>query len=87
MRAKWKLTGEGRRTQELHIKINDKYMQVGWVTPDTRKPDTYYAYGVWIKDSTEYPENKVFETAKQARRALKAAAIVAVVGGFDGINL
>jgi hypothetical protein len=40
---------------------------------------------MWIKDSHEdYPENKVFETAKQARRALKAAATVAVIGGFRG---
>jgi len=43
---------------------------------------------MWIKDShADYPENKVFETVKQARRALKAAAIVAVIGGFRGRNV
>jgi hypothetical protein len=40
---------------------------------------------MWLKNSHEdYPETKVFETAKQARRALKAAAIVAIIGGFRG---
>jgi hypothetical protein len=40
---------------------------------------------MWLTDSyDDYPESKVFETAKQARRALKAAAVIAIIGGFRG---
>jgi hypothetical protein len=43
---------------------------------------------MWLEDTHEdYPENKVFETAKQARRALKAAAVIAIIGGFRGRNV
>jgi hypothetical protein len=42
---------------------------------------------MWLLGSHEdYPETKVFETAKQARRALKACAIAAIIGGFRGRN-
>jgi len=49
------------------------------------QPGGYRPICMWLKDAhADYPENEVFETAKQARRALKEAATVAVIGGFRG---
>lgn len=81
MRHKWELHGRNNEIEELYIKFGDDWRIVGWVQP-TEHPEPYYlAYCHWINDG-DYPENKVFATAKQARRALKAAATIAVVGGW-----
>jgi hypothetical protein len=82
MRAKWERHRGGE--EELSLYTSEGWVYVGWVEPQR---EGYRPLCMWIKDSHEdYPENKVFETAKQARRALKAAAIVAVIGGFRGRN-
>jgi hypothetical protein len=80
MRAKWEVNSN--RDEELYLYTSEGWVYVGWVELER---DGYRPLCMWIKDSHEdYPENKVFETAKQARRALKAAAIVAIIGGFRG---
>ena len=80
MRAKWRSHNSG--DDELNLYTSEGWVYVGWIEPER---DGYRASCMWLKDSYEdYPENKVFETAKQARRALKAAAIVAIIGGFRG---
>jgi hypothetical protein len=81
MKAKWE--GQTNSAVDLHLyTTEDGWIYMGWVEPQR---DGYRPICMWIKDSHEdYPENKVFETAKQARRALKAAAIVAIIGGFRG---
>ena len=81
MRAKWEGNFDG--DEDLHLYTTEVgWVYVGWVEPER---NGYRPICLWIKDShADYPENKVFETAKQARRALKAAAIVAVIGGFRG---
>lgn len=82
MRAKWETVTNG--DEDLHLYVDKGWVYVGWVEPQR---DGYRPLCMWLKDTHEdYPENKVFETAKQARRALKAAAIVAVIGGFRGRN-
>jgi hypothetical protein len=80
MKAKWE--GQTNGDADLHLyTTEDGWIYMGWVEPQR---DGYRPICMWIKDYEDYPENKVFETAKQARRALKAAAIVAVIGGFRG---
>jgi hypothetical protein len=83
MRAKWEVNSN--RDEELHLYTSEGWVYVGWVEPER---EGYRPLCMWIRDSHEdYPENKVFETAKQARRALKEAAIVAIIGGFRGRNV
>ena len=82
MRAKWEVHSDGE--EELHLYTSEGWVYVGWVEPER---DGYRPLCMWLADSHEdYPENKVFETAKQARRALKAAAVIAIIGGFRGRN-
>lgn len=77
MRAKW----EGK---ELHLHTVEKsWVPVGWFEPNALGPSGFRVYCYWMSGDGDYPENTVFETAKQARRALKAAAIVAIVGGWQ----
>jgi hypothetical protein len=84
MRHKWEVHGREADVIELYIKFGDDWRIVGWVGPALRKPG-FYAYCHWIDDG-DYPENKEFETAKQAKRALKSAATVAIVGGWNPNN-
>jgi hypothetical protein len=78
MRAKWDDEG-------LRLYTSEGWVYVGWIDPER---GGYRPICMWLMDSYEdYPENKVFETAKQARRALKEAAIVAIIGGFRGRNV
>jgi hypothetical protein len=83
MRAKW-----GRQQgneDELSLYTPEGWVYMGWVEPER---EGYRPLCMWLMDSHEdYPENKVFETAKQARRALKAAAVIAIIGGFRGRNV
>lgn len=82
MRHKWEVQGRDKDVHELYIKFGDHWHIVGWV--QSQRPHEkrgFYAYCHWIDDG-DYPENKVFETAKQARRALKLAATIAIVGGW-----
>ena len=89
MRVKWELHGRVNDVQELYVRFSDgrtgEWRIVGWVQECSYPKHGFLVYCHWIDDGG-YPENKVFETAKQARRALKAAATVAVVGGYRGIN-
>lgn len=86
MRAKWEIHGRNNDVHELYVRFSNgqtsEWRIVGWVGAIPSKPG-YYVYCHWI-DNGDYPEGKLFETAKQARRALKASAVVAVVGGFRG---
>jgi hypothetical protein len=83
MRHKWEGTAKG--DEDLHLYTSEGWVYVGWIEPQR---GGYRPLCMWLTASHEdYPENKVFETAKQARRALKAAAIVAVIGGFRGRNV
>lgn len=86
MRHKWEMHGRDADVQELYIKFGDDWLIVGWVQAN-RPYETpgFYVYCHWIDDG-DYPECKEFETAKQARRALKAAATVAIVGGWNPKN-
>jgi hypothetical protein len=80
MRAKWEAETNG--DENLSLYTSEGWIYTGWIESER---EGYRPICMWIRDSHEdYPENKVFETAKQARRALKAAAIVAVIGGFRG---
>jgi hypothetical protein len=82
MRAKWEPQTNG--DEDLHLYTSEGWVYVGWVQPER---EGYRAICMWITETHEdYPENKVFETAKQARRALKACATVAIIGGFRGRN-
>jgi len=68
--------------EDLSLRTSGGWVYVGWVEPDRKG---YRAVCMWLREThSDYPENKVFETAKQARRALKAAATVAIIGGFRG---
>ena len=83
MRAKWEKKQRG--DEDLYLHSTAGWIYMGWVEPQR---EGYSAICMWLKDTHEdYPENKIFETAKQARRALKAAAIVAFIGGFRGRNV
>jgi hypothetical protein len=84
MRHKWEVHGREADVIELYIKFGDDWRIVGWVGPALRKP-SFHVYCHWIDDG-DYPENKEFETAKQAKRALKSAATVAIVGGWNPNN-
>lgn len=78
MRAKWSEDNGG-----LHLHTSGGWIYVGWVETNDHGSR---AFCCWIEGSgDDYPENKVFETAKQARRALKSCAIAAIVGGFRGL--
>jgi hypothetical protein len=78
MRAKWDDEG-------LSLYTFEGWIYMGWIDPER---EGYRPICMWLMDSYEdYPENKVFETAKQARRALKAAAVIAIIGGFRGRNV
>lgn len=80
MRAKWEIQTNGDDDLSLHT--SGGWVYVGWIEPER---EGYRPICMWLRETHEdYPENKVFETAKQARRALKAAAIVAIIGGFRG---
>lgn len=80
MRAKW----EGN---DLHLRTAEKGwgIPVGWVEP-VKRGSGFYVYCHWMSGDGDYPENTVFDTAKQARRALKAAATVALIGGLIKAN-
>lgn len=82
MKHKWETH---KFIQELYIWFSDgqpgEWRIVGWVQDCSYPTPGFIVYCHWISNG-DYPEGKVFETAKQARRALKAAATVAVVGGF-----
>lgn len=84
MRVKWEVHGRDNDVHELYIQFSDgqtsEWRIVGWVGTVPSKPG-FHVYCHWISDG-DYPENKVFGTVKQARRALKASAIVAIVGGW-----
>jgi hypothetical protein len=86
MKHKWEVHGRDGEVNELYIKFDDEWRIVGWVqgSRPKQKPGCY-VYCHWIYDG-DYPENKVFETVKQAKRALKAAATIAVVGGWKPNN-
>lgn len=81
MRHNWTITA---CDAHLYFKINaTEWIIVGWV-------DHYIKRGIpgwrvfcrWIPgESSHYPEGRVFDTLKQAKRALKLAATVAYVGG------
>lgn len=76
MRAKWDDANQG-----LALHTAEKgWVYMGWVE---EKCGFFYVFCCWMDDG-EYPENKHFNTLKQARKALKAAAIVAIIGGFQG---
>lgn len=80
MRAKWDNSNGG-----LNLHTAEKgWVYVGWVEELTVGKG-FYVYCCWL-DNGDYPEGKLFDTAKQARKALKAAAIVAIIGGFQGLN-
>ena len=82
MRAKWEPQTNGDEDLSLHT--SGSWVYVGWVESER---EGYRPICMWLRDTHEdYPENKVFETAKQARRALKACATVAIIGGFRGRN-
>jgi hypothetical protein len=77
MRAKWDAANQG-----LSLLTPDGWVYVGWVE---QWPEGFLVFGCWIVD-LDYPENKWFATEKQAKRALKECATVAVIGGFRGLN-
>lgn len=84
MKHKWEVHGlVNVAAVGLYIKFDTDWRIVGWVQACSYPKDGYLAYCHWINDG-DYPENKIFETEKQARRALKAAATIAVVGGYRG---
>lgn len=78
MRARWTKRPGG--DEELRLHTTAGWLFMGWVQ-QARDGFIVFVYGGINGD---YPENKTFETAKQARRALKAAAIVSVIGGYRG---
>lgn len=78
MRAKWDNANQGLALYTAE----QGWVYMGWV--EQRKFDNrFHVLCCWM-DNGDYPENTVFDTLKQARKALKAAAIVAVIGGFQG---
>ena len=77
MRSKWDKANGG-----LSIHTNKGWVYVGWVQ-ELNYGGGFQVLCCWL-DTPDYPEAKVFETEKQARRALKAAASVAIIGGFQG---
>jgi hypothetical protein len=77
MRAKWDKANGG-----LALHTSGGWVYVGWVE-ELKFGKGFRALCCWLEDP-DYPETKVFETAKQARRALKATATVAIIGGFTG---
>ena len=80
MRAKWNPTVTDG-CQHLNLRTSGGWVHVGWIEGTTKG---FNVLACWI-DNGDYPENKIFETAKQARRALKACAIAAIIGGFRGL--
>ena len=62
----------------LYLRVSDAWWYMGWITKEAA---VWRPIAMWVMDH-DYPENTTFDTAKQARRALKAAAIVAAIGGF-----
>jgi hypothetical protein len=81
MRSRWNTTVTDG-CQHLNLHTSGGWIHVGWVQPTTKG---FNVLCCWIEGSGEdYPETKIFETAKQARRALKATATVAIIGGFRG---
>lgn len=78
MRAKWDEANQGLKLYTAE----EGWVYMGWV--EQRKFDNgFHVLCCWM-DNGDYPENTVFDTLKQARKALKAAAIVAIIGGFQG---
>lgn len=79
MRSKWE---DG----DLYLHTAERgWVQVGWVEPT--RPNAlvdpgFVVFCHWMIGLGDYPEGHIFETEKQARRALKAAATVALVGGL-----
>jgi hypothetical protein len=85
MKHEWKVHGRNADVHELYIQFDGELRIVGWVGPSLARTSGFHVFCHWIDDG-DYPENKVFETAKQARRALKSAATIAVVGGWRPTN-
>jgi hypothetical protein len=80
MRHKWDTSNGG-----LALYTADKgWVYVGWVE-EAKGGIGFRVFCCWFDDG-DYPENKLFETDKQARRALKSAATVAIIGGFRGLH-
>lgn len=79
MRHKWDNSNGG-----LALHTSAKWIYVGWVE-ELKFGKGFRVFCCWL-DTPDYPEGKVFETEKQARRALKGAATIAVIGGFLGRN-
>ena len=78
MRAKWDAANGGLK---LHT-AEKGWVYVGWVE-EQRVGNGFHVLCCWM-DNGDYPEHTVFDTLKQARRALKAAAIIAIIGGYPG---
>jgi hypothetical protein len=76
MRARW---DEANGGLALHT-AEKGWVYMGWVE---RVNSSFYVFCCWM-DNGDYPENKRFDTAKEARRALKDCAIAAIIGGFRG---
>ena len=78
MRAKWGATDGG-----LNLYTAEKgWVYMGWVA-ERKFDNRFHVLCCWVTNG-DYPENLHFDTLKQARRALKAAAIVAIIGGYPG---
>ena len=78
MRAKWDAVNGGLK---LHT-AERGWVYVGWVE-ELGVCNGFRVLCCWM-DNGDYPENLHFDTLKQARRALKAAAIIAIIGGYPG---
>ena len=91
MRHKWEVHGRDGSIQELYIKFDagwrSEWRIVGWIQACSYPSAGYLVYCHWIGTTPDYPETKIFETDKKARRALKAAATIAIVGGYRGAEL
>ncbi len=81
MRARW--NGDDPNTDLVMYTADCGWVYMGWV--EAVKPDGFCVFCCWLKTG-DYPEGKIFDTAKQARKALKSAATVAIIGGFRGFN-
>ena len=80
MRSRWRK--DAYDIEHLSRYTSDGWTYMGWVEP---AKGGFNVLACWISNG-DYPENKIFETAKQARRALKATATVAIIGGFRGLH-
>ena len=78
MRAKWDNVDRGLNLYTAET----GWVYMGWVE-ELGVCNGFRVLCCWVTNG-DYPENTVFDTLKQARRALKAAAIVAIIGGYPG---